>query len=49
MLLLERLIDHFERHDGVVFETLGDYATRWREGNPMERWKKANPSFAGPR
>jgi peptidoglycan/xylan/chitin deacetylase (PgdA/CDA1 family) len=49
MLLLERLIDHFEHHDGVVFETLGDNARRWRERNPVESWKKANPSFVGPR
>jgi peptidoglycan-N-acetylglucosamine deacetylase len=49
MLLLERLIRHFENHDGVVFEPLGDYARRWREANPLEAWKRANPSFAGSR
>lgn len=49
MLLLERLIDHFASREGVVFETLGDYARRWRERNPVESWKQANPSFAGPR
>jgi peptidoglycan-N-acetylglucosamine deacetylase len=42
MLLLERLIRHFENHDGVVFEPLGDYARRWREANPPETWKRAN-------
>jgi peptidoglycan/xylan/chitin deacetylase (PgdA/CDA1 family) len=30
MLMLERLIEHFKSHDGVAFETLGDYAARWR-------------------
>ena len=49
MLLLERLISHFENQDGVVFEPLGDYARRWRDENPLETWKKANPAFAGPR
>src|SRR5215218_1565835 len=30
MLMLERLIDHFSGHSGVVFESLGDYAKRWK-------------------
>ena len=29
MLMLERLMRHFEDHDGVVFEPLGEYAKRW--------------------
>ncbi|MGH7803018.1 MAG: polysaccharide deacetylase family protein [Candidatus Binatia bacterium] len=33
MLMLERLIGHFEKHAGVVFETLGDVAGRWRQGD----------------
>lgn len=49
MLLLERLIDHFKRQDGVTFESLGEYARRWREQNPVQAWKKANPTFVGPR
>jgi hypothetical protein len=49
MLMLERLISHFENQDGVVFEPLGDYARRWRDENPLEAWKKANPAFVGPR
>ena len=34
MLMLERLIEHFESHDGVVFEALGDVAARWTKENP---------------
>jgi peptidoglycan/xylan/chitin deacetylase (PgdA/CDA1 family) len=49
MLMLERLLDHFERHEGVVFEPLGEYARRWRSEEPLEVWKKANPAFVGPR
>ena len=35
MLMLERLIDYFEAHDGVVFESLGDYVRRWKAANPL--------------
>lgn len=47
MLMLERLIDHFGSHDGVVFESLGDYVHRWKAANPLEEWKAANPLYAG--
>jgi peptidoglycan-N-acetylglucosamine deacetylase len=33
MLMLERLIRHFEEHDDIAFEPLGEYARRWAEGN----------------
>ncbi|MEA2627007.1 MAG: peptidoglycan-N-acetylglucosamine deacetylase [Candidatus Binatota bacterium] len=35
MLMLERLIRHFQDHDGVVFASLADYAERWRADNPL--------------
>jgi peptidoglycan-N-acetylglucosamine deacetylase len=47
MLMLERLIDYFEGHEDVVFETLGEYVKRWKADNPLERWKAANPLYAG--
>ena len=47
MLMLERLIDHFSGHSGVVFESLGDYAKRWKTANPLEEWKAANSLYSG--
>ena len=38
MLLLERLLDHFGSYEDVVFETLGNYAGRWKKNNPVEEW-----------
>lgn len=46
MLMLERLIDHFGTHEGVVFESLGDYVGRWRAENPLDRWACENPLYA---
>ncbi len=34
MLMLERLINHMRNHDGVVFESMLSYATRWKAANP---------------
>ena len=34
LLMLERLIRYFAGHDGVVFETLGSVASRWKANNP---------------
>jgi peptidoglycan-N-acetylglucosamine deacetylase len=42
MLLLERLLRHFESREGVVFEPLGDYARRWRGEHPLDEWKRAS-------
>jgi peptidoglycan/xylan/chitin deacetylase (PgdA/CDA1 family) len=39
MLLLERLIAHFESREGVRFERLIDYAERWKAAHPIEEWK----------
>lgn len=36
MLMLERLIRHFREHEGVVFDTLGAVAARWKAENPAQ-------------
>ncbi|MCB1748272.1 MAG: polysaccharide deacetylase [Gammaproteobacteria bacterium] len=46
-LMLERLLDYFAGHDGVVFESMGRYVERWRAANPLEAWKAANPDLTG--
>lgn len=46
-LMLERLLQYFATHDGVQFETMGDYAARWRAANPLADWVAANPDLAG--
>jgi len=48
LLMLERLIEHFKSHDGVVFETMSTYAQRWKDDNPLARWKADNPVHLGP-
>lgn len=48
MLMLERLIEYFGSHDGVVFETMSTYAQRWREEHPLSRWIEENPIYQGP-
>jgi hypothetical protein len=49
MLLLERLIEHFKAQTGVIFESMGDYAARWKEANPLNNWKQKHPVYADPR
>ena len=46
-LMLERLLDYFAQHDGVVFESIGDYVTRWKTANPLEAWKTRNADLTG--
>jgi peptidoglycan/xylan/chitin deacetylase (PgdA/CDA1 family) len=48
LLMLERLIEHFKSHDGVVFETMTSYALRWKDDNPLAQWKAQNPRHLGP-
>jgi peptidoglycan-N-acetylglucosamine deacetylase len=45
--MLDRLIARFRNLDGVRFTTLGDYAGKWRQANPVEAWKAANPLRTG--
>ena len=46
-LLLERLLDYYAQHDGVAFEAMGDYVSRWKNANSLEAWKAANPDLTG--
>ena len=46
MLMLERLLRHFA-DKGVRFETMGQYAERWKKDNPVEQWTNANPELSG--
>jgi peptidoglycan/xylan/chitin deacetylase (PgdA/CDA1 family) len=48
LLMLERLLQHFTA-EGARFETMGTYAERWKEANPLETWKSENPEFTGAR
>jgi peptidoglycan-N-acetylglucosamine deacetylase len=47
LLMFERLLDYFRQHPGVQFEPLGEYVRRWKAENPVDDWKKANPTLAG--
>ena len=38
LTMLDRLIGHFARHADVAFDTLGGYAKRWAEANPLDAW-----------
>lgn len=46
-LLLERLLDYYANHAGVVFESMGDYVNRWATTNPLTEWVAANPDLTG--
>lgn len=46
-LMLERLLDYYASHHELQFETLGDYANRWRAANPLADWIAANPDLTG--
>jgi len=37
MLMLERLINHFESHDGVQFQTMAEVAETFRANQPLPR------------
>jgi len=46
-LMLERLLTYFAGHQDVVFESMGDYASRWRQANPLAQWVAANADLTG--
>ena len=48
MLMLERLLQHMSGHDGVVFETIGEFVDRWKPANPLERWAAEHPEYSEP-
>jgi peptidoglycan/xylan/chitin deacetylase (PgdA/CDA1 family) len=37
LLMLERLIEYMKSHEGVVFKTMSQVATEWRQRNPLEK------------
>jgi peptidoglycan/xylan/chitin deacetylase (PgdA/CDA1 family) len=47
LTMLERLLAHIASHDGVVFESMGRFARRWKEENPVAAWIERNPVLAG--
>lgn len=47
LLMLARLLEYFSSREGVGFETMGDYASRWKAANPVAAWKEANPDLTG--
>ncbi|MEN9728204.1 MAG: hypothetical protein RL434_2570 [Pseudomonadota bacterium] len=46
-LMLERLIGYFAGFEGVVFDTMEAYVTRWRAHNPLADWVAANGDLTG--
>ena len=46
LVMVERLIEAAKALDGVVFERLGEYATRWRAEHPLESWLASRPVHA---
>jgi peptidoglycan/xylan/chitin deacetylase (PgdA/CDA1 family) len=46
MLMLERLLQHFVDKQSK-FEPMGEYVGRWKQANPVDAWKKANPDLSG--
>lgn len=46
-LMLERLLEYFSTHSDIVFESMGDYAARWRVENPCAQWREHNPDLTG--
>jgi peptidoglycan/xylan/chitin deacetylase (PgdA/CDA1 family) len=47
LTMLEDLVEDMKQREGVVFEPLIDYATRWKAANPLEAWKRDNPLRVG--
>lgn len=47
LVLLDGLVEHFASHEGVRFEPLGEYATRWSTENPVDAWLATHPVHAG--
>ena len=46
LVMLETLIETAKGLDGVRFEPLGDYASRWRASHPLEEWLRSGPIHA---
>ncbi len=48
MLMLERLLQHISAHEGVVFETIGQYVDTWKAANPLDQWSAQHPEYSEP-
>jgi peptidoglycan/xylan/chitin deacetylase (PgdA/CDA1 family) len=46
LVMVERLIQHMKSREGVVFEPLHEFVTRWREAIPLEEWLLGSPLHA---
>lgn len=46
LMMLERLIEFFCEHDGVVFDTLAGYARHWARHNPLADWVRGGSLHA---
>ena len=47
LLMLERLLAYFSDFDTVQFSTMLEYASTWRDANPLDAWVRANPDRTG--
>jgi peptidoglycan-N-acetylglucosamine deacetylase len=47
LTMLADFIGYMKEQDGVVFEPMLAYATRWKAANPVDEWRKANPQRVG--
>ncbi len=46
-LMLERLLDYYAGHAGVLFEPMGEFVARWAADNPLAEWVAAHPDLTG--
>jgi len=46
-LMLERLLDYYADHAGVLFEPMGDFVARWAAEHPLAEWVAAHPDITG--
>jgi peptidoglycan/xylan/chitin deacetylase (PgdA/CDA1 family) len=47
LAMVEGLIEQMRARSGVSFETLGDFAARWRSANPCETWLASGSLHTG--
>jgi peptidoglycan/xylan/chitin deacetylase (PgdA/CDA1 family) len=48
LMMLDGLLEHMAAQPGVVFESCGAYAERWRAAHPLGEWRRT-PSVHAPR
>jgi peptidoglycan/xylan/chitin deacetylase (PgdA/CDA1 family) len=47
LTMLASFVEYMQAQDGVIFESMLAYATRWKDSNPTDQWREANPQRAG--